>query len=952
MRQRRWLELLSDYDSELCYHPRKANVVADALSRKSRPKPLQVRALVMTIGLNLPVQILNAQVEAKKEENYGTEDLCGMIKNLEPRADRTLCLKNRSWIPCFGNLRALIMHESHKSKYLIHLGSDNMYQDLKKLYWWPNMKAEIATYHTSIKATPFEALYGRKCWSPICWAEVGDAQLTGPKIVRETTKKIIQIKHRLQASRDRQRSYADKIHKPLEFQVGDKILAKVGTVAYRLELPEKLSHVHSTFHVSNLKKCLSDEPLVIPLDEIHVDDKLDFIEEPIEIIDREVKRLKQSRIPIVKVRWNSRRGPEYIWEREDQMQKKYPHLFANPKSASQAIKDNVSDPCEQSVEIDRLKQTLSEHLKEKESLMQTVTLLKNDFRKEESKNIDREIALENKIKQLDYIVYKKDQSAQTVHMLRKPHFFYDHTTKQALGFQNPFYLKKAQQLEPKLYDGNVIKNTSAIVIPDFEVNLMLAEESCSKMLLKQQDPMVLEKKVNTTPVDYAVLNQLSQDFKKRFVPQTELSAEQDFWSQNSMNSSDLSPSCRPTKVEVPKELPKVSTVNTSLKKLKHHLAGFDVVVKERTTATAITEGSWGLWELSGIPCVHAVAAYMHVGTDLDAGVSHWYSREAWFNAYPFSIKPVFGTNMWKGTNDVPPLPPIIRKMPGRPQKKRIPAPGETSGSQCASRGGGRSGRGGGNDGSNSSSGVNDASGSGVNAGSASGVTDGSGSGGRGGGRAGGSGGRGGGRAGGSGGRGGGRAGRGSERGGVFPSSSSCGILTAEHEYQLELDEQAFRECMEEQAREQAKIDAEQEKLDKERREEQEWQEKNDYFNPANWQEESMEEAHMNQQYHEVLIPSIHSQPTQQSGVWVVDTTVSVADVDEAPEQETSDDGPAPEQGKSLAMDKVKAKASVEDGPAPKNKKGRPPSNVDGIRIYHKNRGRSERIDNMKSNKLF
>ncbi|GJS81119.1 hypothetical protein Tco_0747660 [Tanacetum coccineum] len=228
-------------------------------------------------------------------------------------------------------------------------------------------------------------------------------------------------------------------------------------------------------------------------------------------------------------------------------------------------KDNISDSCAQSVEIDHLKQTLSEHLKEKESLMQTVTLLKNDFKKEESRNIDREIALEKRIKQLDNIVFKRDQSAQTVHMLTKPQFFYDHTTKQALGFQNPFYLKKAQQLEPKLYDGNVIKSTSAIVIPDSEETLMLAEKSRSKMLLKQQDLMVLEKKVNTTPVDYV----------------------------NSMNSLDPSPSYRPTKVGVPKELPKVSMVNTSLKKLKHHLAGFDVVVKERTMVTAIIEGSWG-----------------------------------------------------------------------------------------------------------------------------------------------------------------------------------------------------------------------------------------------------------------------------------------------------------------------------------------------------------------------
>ncbi|GKB46436.1 retrovirus-related pol polyprotein from transposon TNT 1-94 [Tanacetum coccineum] len=255
--------------------------------------------------------------------------------------------------------------------------------------------------------------------------------------------------------------------------------------------------------------------------------------------------------------------------------------------------DNVSYSSAQSVKIDRLKQTLSKHLKEKESLMQTITLLKNDFNKEESRNIDREIALEKRIKQLDNIIFKRDQSAQTVHMLTKPQFFYDHTTKQALGFQNPFYLKKAQQLEPKLYVGDIIEKTNPIVISDSEETLILAEESRSKMLLKQQDPMMLEKKVNTTPVDYAVLNQLSQDFKTRFVPQTELSAEQDFWSKNFVNSLEPTLSNRPTKVEVPKELPKVSMVNTSLKKLKYHLVGFDVIIKERTTSTTITEGSWG-----------------------------------------------------------------------------------------------------------------------------------------------------------------------------------------------------------------------------------------------------------------------------------------------------------------------------------------------------------------------
>ncbi|GJY59858.1 putative reverse transcriptase domain-containing protein [Tanacetum coccineum] len=211
-------------------------------------------------------------------------------------------------------------------------------------------------YHTSIKPAPFEALYGHKCRSPICWAEVRDRQLTCPKIIHETTKKIVQIKGRIQAARDRQKSYTDARQKPLEFQIGDKVMLKVspwkwvicfgkrgklnpryigtfkiidkvGTIAYLLEIREQLSRVHSTFHVSNLKKCMVDEPLAILLDEIQINDKLHFIEELVEIMDREVKRLKQSRIPIVKVRWNSRRGLEFTWEREDQMQKKYPHFF-------------------------------------------------------------------------------------------------------------------------------------------------------------------------------------------------------------------------------------------------------------------------------------------------------------------------------------------------------------------------------------------------------------------------------------------------------------------------------------------------------------------------------------------------------------------------------------------------------------------------------------------------
>jgi hypothetical protein len=214
------------------------------------------------------------------------------------------------------------------------------------------------SYHTSIKCAPFEALYGHKCRSPVCWSEIGDSQVTGPEIIMETTDKISLIRDRLKAAQDRQKSYADNRRKPLEFEVGDmvmlkvspwkgmvrfgkkgklapryvgpfKILERIGAVAYRLELPPELANVHPTFHVSNLKKCLADENLRVPLDEVRIDESMHFVEKPVEIVDHDFKGLKSGRIPLIRVRWEGKRGHAHTWEREDVIKEKYPHLFVN-----------------------------------------------------------------------------------------------------------------------------------------------------------------------------------------------------------------------------------------------------------------------------------------------------------------------------------------------------------------------------------------------------------------------------------------------------------------------------------------------------------------------------------------------------------------------------------------------------------------------------------------------
>ncbi|GJS62794.1 putative reverse transcriptase domain-containing protein [Tanacetum coccineum] len=430
MRQRRWIELFSDYDCEICYHPGKVNVVADALSRKERVNPKRVRAMNMTLQWSIKDRILAAQKEAV-DESVGLQK--GLDEMIEQRSDGTLYYLDRIWVPLKGNVRTLIMDEAHKSKHSIHPGADKMNYDLRDRYWWPGMKKDIAEYvskcltclkvkaehqmasgllqqpeipsahflpmREDYKMYRLARLYLNEivarhrvpisiisdhdsCFTLRFWQSIQEALRTRldmsmayhPQIdgqsectiqtledmlracildfggswdvhlplvefsynnsyyssmrlalfealyVQETTDKILQIKDRLKAARDRQKSYAYKRRKPLEFSVGDYVLLKVSPWKGVVRFGKK-GKLAPRFV----------EPFEI-IKKIRVDDKLKFMEEPVKILEREFKKLKRSRISIVKVWWNSKRGPEFMWEREDQMKLKYPHLFIDVSS--------------------------------------------------------------------------------------------------------------------------------------------------------------------------------------------------------------------------------------------------------------------------------------------------------------------------------------------------------------------------------------------------------------------------------------------------------------------------------------------------------------------------------------------------------------------------------------------------------------------------------------------
>ncbi|KAL0539556.1 hypothetical protein IC582_023772 [Cucumis melo] len=550
MRQRRWLELVKDYDCEILYHPGKANVVADALSRKvshsaaliTRQAPLHrdleraeiavsVGAVTMQLAqLTVQPTLRQMIIDAQSNDPYLVEKRglaeAGQAEGFSISSDGGLVFERRLFVPSDSVIKTELLSEAHSSPFSMHPGSTKMYQDLKRVYWWRNMKREVAefisrclvcqqvkaprqkpagllqplsipewkwenvsmdfitglprtlrgftviwvvvdrltksahfvpgkstytaskwaqlymseivrlhgvpvsivsdrdarftskfwkglqtamgtrldfstafhpqtdgqterlnhvledmlracalefpgswdshlhlmefaynnSYQATIGMTPFEALYGKCCRSPVCWGEVGEQRLMGPELVQSTNEAIQKIRSRMHTAQSRQKSYADVRRKDLEFEVGDKmflkvapmrgvlrferrgklsprfvgpfeILERIGPVAYRLALPPSLSTVHDVFHVSMLRKYVPDPSHVVDQEPLEIDENLSYTEQPVEVLAREVKTLRNKEIPLVKVLWQNHRVEEATWEREDDMRSRYPELF-------------------------------------------------------------------------------------------------------------------------------------------------------------------------------------------------------------------------------------------------------------------------------------------------------------------------------------------------------------------------------------------------------------------------------------------------------------------------------------------------------------------------------------------------------------------------------------------------------------------------------------------------
>ncbi|GJW25239.1 putative reverse transcriptase domain-containing protein [Tanacetum coccineum] len=356
-------------------------MVEDGLSRKERLKTRRVHAMSITIHSGLKTKILEAQSEASKDLKAPAK----WLRHFEQRDDGEIYffdhmmyydLRDLYWWPgmkrdiaeyvsrCLTCSKINAEHQKpsgflRQPEIPEEAGKDLCQRDCSETWCAMSIILDRDGRFTSHLWKALQEALGTRLDMRTAYHPQTDGQS------EETTEKIVQIRERLKTARSCQKSYANKRRKPLEFKVGDRVLLKVSPwkgvvrfgkkrklapryvgpfkivecvspVAYRLKLPQELSCVYDTFHVSNLKKCLVEPDVQVPLDEIEIDENLRFVEEPIEIVERDVKKLKRRRIPLVKVRWNSRQGAEYTWEREDQFQKKYPHLFSEPVPSSSA----------------------------------------------------------------------------------------------------------------------------------------------------------------------------------------------------------------------------------------------------------------------------------------------------------------------------------------------------------------------------------------------------------------------------------------------------------------------------------------------------------------------------------------------------------------------------------------------------------------------------------------